>query len=270
MRTAIIFLALLSAQILSQSYLGVSYNNGDPSNSTEISLIQKITFTNSAINFILSDNTTTSKGLSTIFRLTFSGTDGGNLLPVELESFTVFLNGCNVFIQWRTLTEVRNSGFDIEKTVSSKEFLLGSWKKIGFVKGYVLSNSPKDYSFTDSVNGGEKLYYRLKQIDTDGKYQYSKIVEVEVGIPLNYQLKQNFPNPFNPRTRILYYLPVDGFVTLKVFDALGREEASLVNEIKKAGSYEVTFNGSPLASGIYICKMSSKNFNSSIKMLLLK
>jgi len=107
-------------------------------------------------------------------------------------------------------------------------------------------------------------------IDNDGTFEYSKVIEVDISVPKEFKLSQNFPNPFNPSTKIVYGIPLDGFVTLKVFDALGREAASLVNENKKAGSYEVTFSGSRLASGVYICKMSCATYSSSIKMLIMK
>ncbi|MFZ2324732.1 MAG: T9SS type A sorting domain-containing protein [Ignavibacteriaceae bacterium] len=89
-------------------------------------------------------------------------------------------------------------------------------------------------------------------------------------MPTTYDLSQNFPNPFNPSTTIKYQLPQDGLVTLKIYDILGSEIATLVNEEKPAGKYEVNFNASQLASGIYIYKIQAGNFISSKKMILLK
>ncbi len=90
------------------------------------------------------------------------------------------------------------------------------------------------------------------------------------GIPTVYDLAQNFPNPFNPSTAIRYQIPQDGIVTLKIYDILGSEVATLVNEEKVAGKYEVNFNASSLASGVYIYKIQSGSFINSKKMLLLK
>jgi len=208
--------------------------------------------------------------------MTFSETAGENPLPIELMNFTAQLNNGEVTLFWETATEKNNYGFEIERNtllspLSGGETKGGGvWEKIGFVQGYGNSNSPKEYSFIDSPQGRSKLNYRLKQVDTDGKYQYSNIVEIVIGSPLQYELKQNYPNPFNPQTKIAYTLPVDGFVTLKVFNIIGREVASLANENKKAGSYEIMFEGTGIASGIYICKMSSANYSSYIKMLMLK
>lgn len=271
MKKLIICLVFLTTQIFSQTYLVVSYNNSDPANSTNLSSLQKITFSGTDITFSLTNNSTVTKAFSIINKITFSGTDGGNPLPVELVSFTAATNGNKVTLEWSTATEVRNYGFEIERVSSSP---LQGWIKVGFVEGYGNSNSPKEYSFSDIPQGGTKFQYRLKQIDTDGKYEYSSAVSIEINTPNQYALKQNYPNPFNPPTKIEYSIPNDGLVTLKVFDVLGREVALLVNDNKKAGRYEVDFNGSyaggGLASDVYICKMSSANYSSSIKMLMLK
>lgn len=270
MRTAITFLFLLSIQIFSQTYLGVSYNNSDPASSTDLSSLQKITFSSTDITFLLADNSTVLKSFSIVDKITFSGTNGGSPLPVELMSFSATHNNGVITLLWATATEKNNYGFEIERDNGQKSMGNNAWQKIGFVEGHGNSNSPKEYSFTDLPDAGTHFNYRLKQIDTDGKFQYSKIEEVEFGTPTESELKQNYPNPFNPQTKIAYNLPVDGFVTLKVFDALGRDAASLVNENKKAGSYEVMFNASQLASGVYICKMICATYSSSIKMLIMK
>ncbi len=91
-----------------------------------------------------------------------------------------------------------------------------------------------------------------------------------ISIPQEYELFDNFPNPFNPTTIIRYGLPGDGFVTLKIYDILGREVATLVNEYKAAGTYNVTFNASNLSSGVYIYRLKSGDFVASKKLLLLK
>jgi len=87
---------------------------------------------------------------------------------------------------------------------------------------------------------------------------------------LVFNLSQNYPNPFNPETKLNYQLPVSGKVTLKVFDILGREAVTLVDEVKVAGTYEVSFNGTQLASGVYFYRLQSGNFVSIKKMMLLK
>jgi hypothetical protein len=85
-----------------------------------------------------------------------------------------------------------------------------------------------------------------------------------------FELSQNFPNPFNPNTTIRYQIPKSGNVTLKIYDVLGAEVTTLVNEEKVAGKYEVSFNASKLASGVYIYRIQAGDFISSKKMILLK
>ncbi len=115
----------------------------------------------------------------------------------------------------------------------------------------------------------------MKQIDFDGSFTYSSIVEVENNIPTEFSLEQNYPNPFNPTTTIRYQIPDKEFVTLKIYDILGNEVAVLVNEEKPAGSYTVEFtlhsrDGKSLSSGLYFYTISTGSFTSTKKMLLLK
>jgi Zn-dependent metalloprotease/photosystem II stability/assembly factor-like uncharacterized protein len=202
-------------------------------------------------------------------------------LPVELTSFTANVNNNIVNLKWETATEVNNYGFEIERSLTpsasgglSKGEGLCQWKKIGFVQGSGNSNSPKSYSYVDkNLFGGSKFQYRLKQIDADGKYTYSDVVEVEV-VPTEYALYQNYPNPFNPTTSIRFSLPVQSKVILKVYDLIGNEITTLVNEEKPAGNFEVEFNASlvnsGLSSGVYLYKIHAGDFISTKKLILLK
>ena len=138
------------------------------------------------------------------------------------------------------------------------------------MQGYGNSNSPKEYTYTDKdLTGGTKYMYRLKQIDNDGKYQYSKEVEVEV-VPKEYSLYQNYPNPFNPSTTIKFDLPESSEVNLTVYNILGEKVITLVNGMKKAGYHSVEFNAGNIASGMYIYRLQTPNFIQTKKMLLLK
>ncbi|MDR3666546.1 MAG: T9SS type A sorting domain-containing protein [Ignavibacteriaceae bacterium] len=269
MRILITLLVLLTTQLFSQTYLNIAYTNGNQANSTNLASISKITFVAGGINFTLNDNSIISKDLSIISRMTFGGTDGGNPLPVELISFTSVINGTNIVLVWNTAVEINNYGFDIERNEAQN-----GWEKIGFVKGNGNSTNIQKFSFIDSPHGTGNISYRLKQIDFSGKFKYSNVINMEIthdlSQPVEYKLSQNYPNPFNPSTRITYSLPNDGFVSLRVFNVLGKEVASLVNENKKAGNYEIMFDGSKLASGVYIGKMISANYTSSIKMIIMK
>ena len=196
-----------------------------------------------------------------------------NPLPVELVSFTgIFIKG-KVLLKWRTETEVDNYGFEVERTSldspkGGKQFV---WEKIGFVEGHGNSNSPKVYSFTDNnIESADKYYYRLKQLDTDGKFEYSDVVEVEVALPQEYKLEQNYPNPFNPSTTISFSIPAASRVKLTLFDALGREVTQITNKDFSAGNHSINFNAAKLTSGIYFYRIEAGSFVQSKKMILLK
>jgi hypothetical protein len=192
----------------------------------------------------------------------------GNIgvLPVELTTFTANSTDSKVTLNWQTATEVNNYGFDVERTLVRS----AKWGKIGFIEGNGNSNSPKEYSFIDNTAISGKYIYRLKQIDNDGKYEYSKEVEVDLGMPAEFSLKQNYPNPFNPETVISYQMPVSGKASLKIFDMLGRAVATLVDEVKEAGTYNVSFNGRAFTSGAYFYRFQSGNFVKINKMVLMK
>lgn len=187
-------------------------------------------------------------------------------LPVELISFKAVAIQNNVSLKWQTATETNNYGFNIERKVKD-----GPWESIAFIEGSGYSISPREYSYTDKdLFGGEsQLYYRLKQIDNNGSYSYSDVVEVKV-LPELFELSQNYPNPFNPSTTISWQSPVSSHQVLKVFDVLGNEVAVLVNEFREAGRYEVEFDASNLASGIYVYRLQAGDFIQTKKMILMK
>jgi len=208
-----------------------------------------------------------------------SNNNGGNFysqgspspLPVELTSFTAKVIGNSIKLDWKTETEVNNYGFEILRQAhTSTSLSVTGWEKIGFVNGNGNSNSPKSYSFSDqNVNGSNKFAYRLKQIDNDGRYEYSKVVEVTL-VPDEFALNQNYPNPFNPSTSIKYSVPQASLVTIKIYDVIGNEVQTLVNNKQDAGVYEVKFNAGNLASGMYFYRMKTDNFTQVKKMILIK
>ena len=190
------------------------------------------------------------------------------IVPVELTSFTVKAVSNDVELNWTTATETNNQGFDIERSLTNSE--TPNWEKIGYVAGFGTTTEPKAYSFVDTKLETGNYTYRLKQIDLDGTYKYSEEVNVEVEIPIEYALEQNYPNPFNPSTTIKYSIPEDGFVKLAVYNMLGEQVADLVNAQQKAGRYEINFNASNLASGVYVYRLEAANFTASKKLMLMK
>ena len=142
---------------------------------------------------------------------------------------------------------------------------------IGFIHGKGTSTEVQSYSFIDENLIPGKYSYRLKQVDFDGRFEYSNIVNVKIGSPLSFELSQNYPNPFNPTTTINFMLPEKTNVNLKVYNILGSQVAEVLNEVKDAGSYSVNFKAQGLSSGIYIYKISTGSGKEiSRKMTLLK
>jgi hypothetical protein len=187
-------------------------------------------------------------------------------IPVELTSFTATSQFDKIILNWVTATETNNLGFEIDRKQNNSE-----WEKIGFVDGHGTTTEPKEYSYIDDISTlqGKLLVYRLKQLDFDGSFEYSNVVEVEV-TPIHFELSQNYPNPFNPTTAIRYSVPMEGLVTLKVYNTVGEEVIILANEVKQAGIYEVEFDASNLPSGIYFYKLQASSFVQVKKMILLK
>ncbi len=197
-------------------------------------------------------------------------------LPVELTSFAAEISDGKVLLKWTTASEIKNYGFDVERRIinpgedSTGTLSINEWQKVGFVEGHGNSNLPNDYSFLDNSISINEFEYRLKQIDFNGNFEYSNKVKVDLSVSEGFSVKQNFPNPFNPTTKIEYSIPKPGFVQLKVYDILGREIRTLVEEIKQAGKYTIDFNAENLASGLYIYKLISGNYKASKKLLLMK
>jgi streptogramin lyase len=194
----------------------------------------------------------------------------GTIIPVELSSFSASVNGNNVTLNWSTATETNNSGFYIERSVISNEMRNLFWESISFINGTGTTTETQSYSYTNNGLSSGQYLYRLKQIDFDGTFEYSNEVEVVVAVPDKFELSQNYPNPFNPSTKIKYQIATSNPVSLKIYDVLGNEVATLVNELQSTGNYEVTFDASTLPSGIYIYKLQAGSFIETKKMILLK
>jgi len=186
-------------------------------------------------------------------------------VPVELSSFTANLIDNNVVLNWTTITEKNNSGFEIQRRSGNQE-----WQVLSFVAGHGTTTEPTHYNYQDATKSAGNYAYRLKQIDFDGTFEYSNIVEIEVSPVIEYQLAQNYPNPFNPSTVISFTIPQESAVKLTVFNTIGEEVALLVNEVRDAGSYDVEFNASNLSSGMYLYRVEAGNFIATKKMMLLK
>lgn len=198
------------------------------------------------------------------------------LIPVELTSFTAQASLGLVTLNWSTASELNNQGFEIQRKTINGD-ISSDWTMVAFKEGRGTTSETQNYVYVDDISGLsiDGAAYRLKQIDYNGNFEYSPEVLVENLVPLAYGLDQNYPNPFNPSTVIKYQLPADNFVNLKVFNTLGQEVATLVNEAKTAGTHEVNFNANNLTSGVYyyILRVSQSNGSEKVftnKMMLMK
>ncbi|MBX2975076.1 MAG: T9SS type A sorting domain-containing protein [Ignavibacteriaceae bacterium] len=208
----------------------------------------------------------------------FAGGAGGVLLknivppvvPVEFTAFNASVANGKVMLDWSTATESNNQGFEVQRKLVESED--AQFTTIAFKPGAGTTTHAQNYNFTDDLSDFQatSVAYRLKQIDFDGRYAYSQEILIDNIAPDKFELAQNYPNPFNPITSINYQLPVSGNVTLTVYDALGKQVATLVNEFKNGGRYSVEFDGSKLSSGIYFYELRSGNFASVKKLVLMK
>jgi len=199
-------------------------------------------------------------------------------VPVELTTFEYELNENSVKLIWQTASEVNNYGFEIERAIDDENNYQPQWENIGFVEGKGTTSEVTSYLFNDiRINSG-KLLYRLKQIDYDGKYKFYGPIEIESYVPNNFVLEQNYPNPFNPATTIKFSIANVGdenirplqTVKLIIYDLLGREVATLINEYLSPGNYEVEFNAEGLSSGIYYYRLDTMGYIQTKKMILTK
>ena len=195
-------------------------------------------------------------------------------VPVELTSFTAKVGEKAVTINWSTATETNNNGFEVQRKIKD------SWEKVTFLKGKGTTTEKSEYSYTDdfryqSVSG--VIVYRLKQIDFNGTFNYSNILNVDVDFtPKEYTLYQNYPNPFNPATKIKFALPFDSRVKISVYNILGELVDVILDEVRTVGYHDIQFNGLNMSSGMYIYTIQAKSvdgkkdFNSVKKMMLVK
>ena len=187
------------------------------------------------------------------------------VVPVELRSFEAQVNRNCVQLIWHTSSESNNYGFEIQRSFNGINF-----EKISFIQGKGTVTSHQNYIFEDKNISAAVYYYRLKQVDYNGKYCFSSVIRVEVNRPSVYHLYPGYPNPFNPETNICYDLPETQQVVLKIYNLNGQEIAILVDKMQQSGSYSVEWNAKDQPSGIYICKMKAGSFSSSLKLIVVK
>ncbi len=193
-----------------------------------------------------------------------------NPVPVELSAFFAITLENKVQLKWTTATETNNSGFSIERSRDNTNF-----SEIAFVDGNGTTTQVHDYSYSDKSVTAGNYFYRLKQIDYDGSFTYSIVVEAEINKPETFVLSQNYPNPFNPSTVIKFALPVDSKVKIEMFNSLGEKTTTLADADYSVGFHELNVDASGLSNGVYYYRISAagndgSSFISTKKMILIK
>lgn len=204
-------------------------------------------------------------------------------LPIQVVTLSATaVSGTSVTLAWSTMTETNNVGFYVERrSEGSTSYATVS----SLIAGAGTSIDAHQYSYQDKQLAAGTYYYRLRQMDADGSTSYSSEVKVVVssalgvrdgsqGQPFTFQLKQNYPNPFNPATEIAFQLPGEGgVVTMRIFNALGQEVATVLGGVKLAGGdHQASFNAAGLSSGVYYYRLDvqgEKTSFSSVKSMML-
>ncbi len=214
----------------------------------------------------------------------------GGALPITMASFTAsVINGSNVLLEWTTISEVNNYGFYVERRAEDEQVF--TELPNNFIAGAGTTLKGQYYSWIDENVSNNTYYYRLRQVDLDGRVSYSFEIKVEVSgaldsgskieLPKEFALHQNYPNPFNPNTTIRFEIPKESYVTLKIYNILGQEVTTLVDEKKEAGVYNLAFDirnsNLELSSGVYFYRLEAtwlidprKSFIDVKKLILLK
>ncbi len=190
----------------------------------------------------------------------------GAALPVELTGLDVVTADRSATLNWGTATEDNNAGFDVEYARAGSEFI-----QAGFVDGNGSTTEVSEYSYTveDLLPG--KYNFRLKQIDFDGQFEYSDVVEANVSIPGKYILDNAYPNPFNPQTTVNFAVAEEQEVRYELYDATGRLVKTLFSGIVEASETQtLRIDASDLTSGIYIGVLIGQGFNTSQRLVLVK
>lgn len=180
-------------------------------------------------------------------------TQASTTLPVELVDFTADAGANFVTLNWTTASELNNFGFEVLKSVDGVNF-----SKVGFVNGNGTTDAEIDYTYADEGLAAGTYYYKLKQIDYDGNYEYSGVVEAVVTAG-GFNLSQNYPNPFNPTTSISFDIPSKAHVELLITNTLGQVVETLVSREMVPGHHSVTFDAGKLSSGTYFYTLKAGN-----------
>jgi hypothetical protein len=193
------------------------------------------------------------------------------IMPVSIEYLNYSVSGRDLILNWATNSESNNKGFEVYRSANNGK----SWDLSGFVSGAGNSNIKTVYTFKDRNLPSGTYRYKIKQIDFNGNFEFFNLnSSVVISNPRSFVLKQNYPNPSNPVSKIDFELPSDSYVKIEIFDLTGRMITKLEDGKRSAGYHSVKFDGSNLSSGIYYYRMNAKSGNDSFvktfKLVLIK
>ncbi len=209
-------------------------------------------------------------GYGTTSSAAFADMNYDGAFPVELTGFTAQSISGGIRLNWSTQSEVNNYGFEIERRPVQDDH--PQWTKIGFVEGHGTSHTRLQYEFFDKNAVNRSYAYRLKQIDRNGTSTYSDVVTLSAEtVPTRFELIRNFPNPFNPNTRIEFTVPSNGRATLSIVNIIGQQIATLFDGTAKAGQvHQMDFDAAKYSGGIYFARLQHGEKVQMIKMVLVK
>jgi hypothetical protein len=198
---------------------------------------------------------------------------GDHRLPVELLSFNAQDTESGIRLNWSTASETDNSRFRIERQLEDRD----DWNVVAVVAGQGQSTTQSNYTYLDeTAQSGTTYAYRLLSESSTGEVDELQLVVVThaapatVETPTSFRLLSNYPNPFNPTTRISFEVPEQAQLALRVFDITGHLVTTLADGVYEAGTHEATFDGAGLPSGVYFAQLTGPASVQMIKMVLLK
>ncbi len=187
----------------------------------------------------------------------------GTVLPVELASFDALVDGDDVLLQWQTLSETNNAGFEIERET------IAGFERVGFTEGSGTTATATDYSFRVSEVPAGTHRFRLKQLDVDGSFEYSPIAETVVRLVEEFLLSDVYPNPVVTEARLSLTVRDEQNVTVELFDLLGKRVRMLHSGTITGGSAkELTLSTADLADGLYLVRVAGENFRQTRKVVV--
>jgi len=202
-------------------------------------------------------------------------------LPVELTSFEVLDTRDNgITLHWITESEINNLGFILDRRTPTIDWIeIASFVTDTELQGQGSVSHQTIYTYSDNTVTDDETYdYRIADVDYDGNKEYHSLQLMGISpasLPITYVLHQNYPNPFNPITTLSYDLPEDALVNITIYDMMGRQVKTLINDQQTAGYRSVQWNGTnnigqPVSAGLYLYTIQAGDYSQTRKMVLLK